>query len=298
VSTVLILDPTPIAPRTAAQRTPNAIAELAVAALRAEAELTPKPGLVDRRGSGAHTDMDLHMLLRSAEALREGFASCARAAQQMPLGVELRARIGVIGRAAERRMLAATGGVNTHRGALWCVGLLAAGVARYLDAYSATRFAAALAVIPDPVLRPATDSHGARARQRYGAPGAVGEARGGFPHVVGHALPILRRARARGVDETTARLDALLAVMASLEDTCLLHRGGSDGLAAIRRGARGVLAAGGSATAAGRRRLAGLDVLAQTRRLSPGGSGDLLSAALFLDSLPTDEKALEPPCKL
>jgi triphosphoribosyl-dephospho-CoA synthase len=198
----------------------------------------------------------------------------------------LRARIGVIGRTAERQMLAATGGVNTHRGALWCVGLLAAGAARHPDAYSATRFAAPLALLPDPALRGPADSHGGRARRRYGSPGAVGEARSGFPHVVGYALPTLRRARVRGADETTARLDALLAVMAHLEDTCLLHRGGLGGLAAIRRGARGVLAAGGSATPAGRRRLAELDHLACTRRLSPGGSGDLLSAALFLDSIP------------
>ena len=119
--------------------TSRAIADLAVAALRAEAELTPKPGLVDRRGSGAHTDMDLGMLLASAEALHEGFAECARAAQEMPLGVELRARLGVIGRMAERQMLAATGGVNTHRGALWALGLLAAGVARHREVHCAIR---------------------------------------------------------------------------------------------------------------------------------------------------------------
>jgi triphosphoribosyl-dephospho-CoA synthase len=277
--------------------TSRAIADLAVAALRAEAELTPTPGLVDRRGSGAHTDMDLGMLLSSAEALHEGFAECARTAQEMPLGVELRARLGVIGRMAERQMLAATGGVNTHRGALWALGLLAAGVARHREVHCAIRFAAALALLPDPVLRGHTDSHGARARKRYGASGAAGEAGAGFPHVVGHALPVLRRARARNADETTARLDALLALMANLEDTCLLHRGGVAGLTAIQRGARRVLAAGGSDTPAGRSRLAELDELARTRGLSPGGSGDLFSAALFLDSLPTHDTEPGTPCK-
>ena len=294
---MLIADPVSLPLRRGPGLTAAAIADLAVAALRAEAELTPKPGLVDRRGSGAHTDMNLDMLLASAEALHDGFAECAQAARELPLGVHLRARIGVIGRTAERQMLAVTGGVNTHRGALWCVGLLAAGTARHSNAHCASRFAAALALLPDPALRSATDSHGARARRRYGSPGAVGEARSGFPHVVGHALPTLHRARARGADETTARLDALLAVIAHLEDTCVLHRGGPGGLAAIRRGARAVLAAGGSATPLGRRRLAQLDILARTRRLSPGGSGDLLSAALFLDSLPTDEKAAETPCR-
>ena len=270
---------------------PRAIADMAVAALRAEAQLTPKPGLVDRRGSGVHTDMNLEMLLASADALYEGFAECATAAQHLPLGTALRARVGVIGRTAEHHMLAVTGGINTHRGALWSLGLLAAGVARHRNMNSAIQFAAALAMHPDPGLRATADSHGARARRRYGASGAIGEAQTGFPHVVDHALPTLRRARSRGADETTARLDALLAVIAHLADTCLLHRGGLAGLTAIRRGARRVLAAGGSATPAGRRRLAQLDDLARTRRLSPGGSGDLLSAALFLDSLPTPQRA-------
>ena len=293
---MLAFNPAPIAP-TAARLTPAAIADLGVAALRAEAELTPKPGLVDGRGSGAHDDMDVDLLLTSADALHDGFTDCARTAQDLPVGPELRARIGVIGRSAERQMLDATGGVNTHRGALWCIGLLAAGLARTPDAYSASRFAAELALLPDPARRGATDSHGARARRRYGAAGAVGEACDGFPHVVGHALPTLRRARARGAGETTARLDALLAVMAHLEDTCLLHRGGPSGLAAIRRGAQRVVAAGGSATPAGRRRLSDLDDFARSQRLSPGGSGDLLSAALFLDSIPTNEKACERSCK-
>ena len=266
---------------------PDIVADLAVAALRAEAELTPKPGLVDQRGSGAHTDMDLAMLLASADALRDGLAACGRAAQKLPLGVELRARVGVIGRNTECHMLAVTGGVNTHRGALWSLGLLAAGFARHEHIDRAIQFAAALAMHPDPALRRRTDSHGDRARRRYGASGAAGEARSGYPHVVGHALPTLRRARARGADETTARLDALLAVMARLEDTCLLHRGGLGGLTAIRRGAAEVLAAGGSATLAGRHRLKELDALARSRRLSPGGSGDLLSVALFLDFIAT-----------
>ena len=216
---------------------PRAIADMAVAALRAEAQLTPKPGLVDRRGSGVHTDMNLEMLLASADALHEGFAECATAAQDLPLGTALRARVGVIGRTAEHHMLAVTGGINTHRGALWSLGLLAAGVARHRNMNSAIQFAAALAMHPDPGLRATADSHGARARRRYGASGAIGEAQTGFPHVVDHALPTLRRARSRGADETTARLDALLAVIAHLADTCLLHRGGLAGLTAIRRGA-------------------------------------------------------------
>jgi len=269
------------------------IADLAVAAIRAEADLTPKPGLVDRRGSGAHSDMDLAMLHASADALHAAFAECATAARQSLTDHELRDRLGVIGRAGEQTMLVATGGVNTHRGALWAVGLLSASAARSATLEDAVAVAARLAALPDSHVT-ATTSHGARARSRYGVSGAVGEARDGFPRVTRQALPALRTARQAGADECSARLTALLVLMATVDDTCVLHRGGSAGLTALRAGARAVLDAGGIGTTRGRRLFTALDELCLTRRLSPGGSGDLLSATLFLDAL--DERGF-PPCR-
>jgi len=273
--------------------TSASIAELAVAAIRAEADLTPKPGLVDQRGSGAHTDMDLAMLHASAESLRSAFAECASAATQSVSGPELRARLGEIGRVGERAMLAATGGVNTHRGALWALGLLSAGAALAGGLAGAVDAAARLAAIPDRHTA-ATASHGAQARLRYGVSGAAGEAQAGFPHVRLHAQPALRAARRSGADEGTARLEALLSLMGTLDDTCVLHRGRLPGLRALQAGAQSVLDAGGLRTPEGRRRFTALNDMCLTRRLSPGGSGDLLSATLFLDSL--DEGAAEP-CK-
>lgn len=271
--------------RSAATRlAPAAIADLAVAAIRAEADLTPKPGLVDQRGSGAHTDMDLAMLHASAESLRTAFAECASAAMQSVSGPELRARLGEIGRAGERAMLEVTRGVNTHRGALWALGLLSAGAVLGDGLVGAVDVAARLAMIPDQYAAGPT-SHGARARLRYGVSGAAGEARAAFPHVRLHALPALRAARRSGTDEGSARLEALLALMAALDDTCVLHRGGAEGLRAVQSGARAVQDAGGFRTLEGRRRFTALDDMCLTRRLSPGGSGDLLSATLFLDAL-------------
>lgn len=249
------------------------VADLAVAALHDEVDLTPKPGLVDLRGPGAHHDMTAAMLHASAEALRPALRDCAQAAAGLPVGPELRARLGQIGRAGEQAMLAATGGVNTHRGALWALGLLSAAIGSGATALpEVLDTAAVLARIPDPV--PAGPSHGRLARQRYGATGARGQAQAGFPDVVDHALPALRQG---------TPLDALLALMAHLDDTCLLHRGGADGLAAVQQGARAVLDAGGRASSAGARRFAELDQLCRERRLSPGGSGDLLAVTLFLD---------------
>lgn len=269
-------------------RTPAALAsalgELAGRALAAEAMLTPKPGLVDARGGGAHRDMSLPTLLDSAAALVAPIAACATAAACLPLGRELRAALGVLGRDGEQRMLAATGGVNTHRGALWALGLLAAGIAATGTVTAAAGFAARLAAVGDPAAEARVPSHGTRVRRVFGATGARGEARRGFPHAVHVALPVLRAARAAGRGERAARTDALLATMSSLEDTCLLHRAGPRGLRAVRAGAAAVLRAGGSDTVGGRAAFDRLDLLCRLRRLSPGGSGDALAAALFLDA--------------
>ena len=264
---------------------PGTLGRLAAQALRDEATLTPKPGLVDMRGGGSHDDMDVTMLLVSADALAVPIARCAEAAACLPLGRDLRAEIGAIGRAGEQRMLRATGGVNTHRGALWVLGLLAAGLAASGTPAKAAGFAARLAGIEDPALPVRAPSHGAMARLRYGAAGAVGEAQAGFPHTMHVALPALRAARAAGHDEHTARTDALLASMARLEDTCLLHRSGPGGLQVVRQRAAAILRAGGSGTERGGILLDDLDRIARRLRLSAGGSGDVLAAALFVDSV-------------
>ncbi|WP_175565524.1 triphosphoribosyl-dephospho-CoA synthase, partial [Pseudomonas aeruginosa] len=94
------------------------------------------------------------------------------------------------------------------------------------------------------------------------------------------------RSREGGAGEQNARLDALLAIMSILDDTCVLHRAGRVGLAAMQDGARAVLAAGGSASLAGRRRLCELDRRLLALNASPGGAADLLAACLFLDRLP------------
>ncbi|MNV95175.1 triphosphoribosyl-dephospho-CoA synthase [compost metagenome] len=101
--------------------------------------------------------------------------------------------------------------------------------------------------------------------------------------MVGQGLPQLARSRAAGAGEQNARLDALLAIMTTLADTCVLWRAGLDGLSAMQQGARAVLDAGGSASLAGRRALRALDARLLQLNASPGGAADLLAACLFLD---------------
>ncbi|WP_286787983.1 MULTISPECIES: triphosphoribosyl-dephospho-CoA synthase [unclassified Pseudomonas] len=265
------------------------LADLAVHVLIDEADLSPKPGLVDRRSNGAHTDLNLGLMHSSAYALRQTFQDIAEAASAAKdLDQSLRETLGQLGRKGESVMLETTGGVNTHRGAIWALGLLTAAAAfkpEHCSPADVAHRAALLARLPDRFAPKAQNSHGLRACARYGLPGAREQAQAGFPAVVRHGLPQLLKSRTEGSGEQNARLDALIAIMAVLPDTCVLHRAGLEGLDALQQGAQAFLAQGGSATLAGRRALRQLDDALLRLNASPGGAADLLAATLFLDRL-------------
>jgi triphosphoribosyl-dephospho-CoA synthase len=266
---------------------PQRLADVAIDALIDEARLTPKPALVDRRGTGAHSDLDLTKLLCSARALRETFLRMALYSMGRLPDCSLRAQLALLGREGEADMFAATGGSNAHRGAIWALGLLVAASAiggSDMRPPELATLAGRIAALPDRNA-PSRDSNGIRAGRRYGVTGAKGEAVAGFPHVIAIGLPALWMARANGGTETCARLDALIAIMASLDDTCLLHRGGLPALVAAKLGARTVLALGGSSTAEGWRALLALDFKLRRLNASPGGCADLLAACLYIDRL-------------
>ncbi|MFH0300099.1 triphosphoribosyl-dephospho-CoA synthase [Bradyrhizobium sp. 31Argb] len=266
---------------------PTQLATLAVDSLIAEASLTPKPGLVDSRGPGAHADLDIDLMHRSARSLHSCFRDMSRAARGAVVGRQIREQLAAIGREGEVAMFAATGGVNTHKGAIWSLGLLVAGAVmstRPGDAEDIAAIAGGIARFSDSRM-PTGATNGSRVVERYGVPGARGEAQSGFPHVVSIGLPALRWARSRGIAETFARLDALLSIMATLDDTCLLHRGGPKALETAKTGAAEILRLGGTSTQPGSDALGQLDIDLLELNASPGGSGDLLAATLFLDSL-------------
>ncbi|WP_434649775.1 triphosphoribosyl-dephospho-CoA synthase [Pseudomonas sp. D1-2] len=264
------------------------LADLAVDALIDEADLSPKPALVDRRGSGAHTDLHLGLMHASALSLWPAFKEMAEATLDCgEIGLPLREALGRIGRDGEAAMLATTGGVNTHRGAIWALGLLIAAAALKPEsnvAGAVTLRAARLALLNDRYA-PQPLSHGVQVAQRYGVRGAREEAQLAFPAVTGLGLPQLKRSRAAGAGEQNARLDALLAIMTTLADTCVLYRAGEAGLQAMQQGAKAVLDAGGSASLVGRRQLHALDQQLIALNASPGGAADLLAACLFLDRI-------------
>jgi triphosphoribosyl-dephospho-CoA synthase len=312
----LLLDTARISTRADSRHIAEArrMARLARQALIAEAELTPKPGLVDRRGSGAHTDLSLDLLRRSAVAIEPYFYKMAVVSQGGYPSQAIRERLALIGRQAERAMLEATNGSNSHKGAIWALGLLVSalamhdrstatasagvgtakgtvpasaivGTARDTVAASVIAIAAAEIVSFEDRAVPRLVSHGDAVVRRHGVAGARGEARSGFPHVMNVVLPMLRRRRQNGATEEVARLDALLSAMSRLDDTCVLYRGDEEALAMVKEGALAVERAGGAGTAAGARQLQALDRRMLELNVSPGGSADLLAAALFLDAV-------------
>jgi triphosphoribosyl-dephospho-CoA synthase len=266
------------------------LATLATQSLIAEAELTPKPGLVDRRGSGAHDDLSLKLMTQSATVLEPYFATMASCSQVRDLDTDLRAELAAIGRKAEGAMYKATQGSNTHKGAIWILGLLVAAAARGAGqpAREIAAMAGAIARLPDRA-QPELITHGDIVRNRYGTAGARGEASSGFPHVIHFGLPTLRDRRARKFPEEICRLDALLSLMAELDDTCVLYRGGVEALDVVKSGARAVLRAGAYGSANGRRKMWELDRELIRRHVSPGGSADLLAATVFLDAVEREQ---------
>jgi triphosphoribosyl-dephospho-CoA synthase len=262
------------------------LADGAVWALIEEASLTPKPGLVDARGCGAHSDMNLEMLHRSARSLWDTFADIASEAWEVSESIRLRERLARLGREGERNMLRTTRGVNTHRGAIWTLGLLCAGAAMLWGKRNSSENiceqGSRIARLPDSHTS-RIKSHGEKACQEFGVRGARGEAEGGFPHIVKFGLPMLKRSRSQGLTEEFARLNTLVAIMAGLDDTCLLHRGGLTALALAKAGAKAILQLGGTSTADGFGALCDLDCGLLRLNASPGGSADLLAGVLFLD---------------
>lgn len=266
------------------------IARLAVGSLHAELTLYPKPGLVSPQDSGSHTDMNAATFMRSLFALRHFFVAVCRAGVDGASFDTLR-RLGI---AAEERMLAATGGVNTHRGAIFSLGLLcaAAGSLRAqnkkigADALRAAILAhwgqalARHAGAPE-----AGASKGQVVAARYAAAGAREEGALGLPSVFEVGLPALRATLAAGRGQTRARIDALFALMAHVSDTNVYHRGGAAGALAVRTQAQYFIAQGGSAHPRWHALALACHRRFVAQRLSPGGAADLLAATCLAQAV-------------
>lgn len=266
---------------------------LATRALVLEVELTPKPGLVDLANTGAHHDMDLGTFRASIAALEPWFprfVTAGAATRHLPAPQAL-ARLRTLGLACEGAMFRATGGVNTHKGGLFSLGLVLAAVGRTgsLDREHICAGVAGLCrdLVDHDLNAPgAGDTAGACLYRAYGIRGARGEAASGFRTVREVGLPAFEGALRSGLGERGALFEALLHLLAFNEDTNLVHRGGPGGLALVQTRARALIRAGGAAAPGFPGAMAVFDADLIQANLSPGGSADLLALTWFLGQLP------------
>jgi len=267
------------------------IGRLAVRSLYAELALYPKPGLVSLVDNGSHDDMTAATFMRSLFALRHYFIEITAAGMaDAPFSTLQR-----LGMAAEARMLTATGGINTHRGAIFCLGMLCAAIgycrahhialsAQAIRATLLLQWGAALAAHTH---AGSTQSHGMQAAAQYAASGAREEAALGLPSVFEVALPALKRTLDAGRNLHCAQIDALFSLMAHISDTNVYHRGGAAGAAAVKHLAQNFLARGGSADPAWKTVALGCHHAFVRQRLSPGGAADLLAASCLVHAVTT-----------
>ena len=239
---------------------PYLLADLAERALKKELDTPMKPGLVGPDSVGAHKDMDYDVMRKGIAAIRPFFARMAMAGtpdELRQLGID-----------AEAAMLAATGGVNTHRGAIFALGLA---LYRHPMAETAARL-----------------DNGASKRREAGIRGAMQMAKDGYKELFEDWLPYYRRIKAEeyGLQKT------LLRIMATLDDTCVIHRVGYERAMAVKDEAKALLKE--IPGQAGNDEAVMADLIGHLKELcesyasegiSPGGAADMLALTIFLDSI-------------
>ncbi|TGD25049.1 triphosphoribosyl-dephospho-CoA synthase [Companilactobacillus suantsaicola] len=254
------------------------LAKQAVSALKWEVSFSPKPGLVDAVSNGSHTDMDIVLFYKSADALLSGFEEMARVSFRHPLDLKLREAIGKIGRIAEKDMFAATNGVNTHKGAIWSLGLLVSVISSLQTDDLAEILAGVkkLSRMPDR-FNEVKPTHGQVTKQKYALTGAKGEAQSGLINVA-KALSFQPEA-----DDFDTWMRRLLVLYSNVNDTNIVYRSDLETLqqfqklsAEIVRDPRSVM---------GNPQFTILQNFTKEKNISPGGSADLFAASYFLKHL-------------
>lgn len=292
----------------------SAVGRLARDSLVEEVSVTPKPGLVDRDNSGAHRDMDYSVFIASARALEPYFAAFARegAARRGMRPADIFDEVRPTGIAAEAAMFAATGGVNTHKGLIFSLGILsaAAGVLAKEGELTAPRLCAFAARMTEGLLerdlgarnRPGEcgpPTKGERLYREHGIRGVRGEAAGGFGTVRALGLPMLRRLSAAYPDRRNEVLLAvLLWLMTRVTDTNVVGRHDFRKLEFVQNGAARALFLGGPFTEAGMLHIRRMDRDFISLNISPGGSADLLAVTIFLEKLERRGSPLTTPKRM
>ena len=274
-------------------------ARLATRALLYEVAVTPKPGLVDRENNGSHRDMDIYTFMSSASALWPYFEKCVRIGRETAPrdAPETLQALRFHGMQAECDMRRATGNVNTHKGAIYSMGLLCGALGRLgrqvwkesrcvlneIAEMTAGTVKKELGGISAEAARTA----GQRFYALYGVSGVRGEAEKGFPAVLKHGLPVLEEGLAQGKSEDEAGSAALLAILANTNDTNMIARGGIERQRAATEALSSMLNGNPYPDWS---TVEALDREYIRENLSPGGSADLLALCWMLHFLKEAEE--------
>ena len=271
------------------------VADRVTEALLDEVYTTPKPGLVDRNNNGSHRDMTVATFEASAAALRDYWGQCFDLGRESggKSPDETFALLRGAGIEAERVMLRATGGVNTHKGAIFTLGVVCGALGRLWRAEEPCRDVEAILRECSAMTRDAANAdfaamsaHPERAATKgqrlyldHGMRGIRGEVADGLPSVAKVSLPVFRAALAAGHDRNDAGACALLALIAGGTDTNMAARGGMEAAQAASTRAAELLGGGRYPSMA---EIEALDEAFIAQNLSPGGCADLLAVTYFL----------------
>jgi triphosphoribosyl-dephospho-CoA synthase len=277
------------------------IARYALQSLLYEVSAAPKPGLVDWRNAGAHQDMDFFTFMASSAALPFYFYRCAMKGKEFAGrdARELFQALRGIGREAERAMFEATGGVNTHKGLIFSLGVISAAAACAMIEFKTDKPGAAIicrktAAMTEGLCQRELAglnqhsglTHGEKLYRKYGLRGIRGEVESGFATVRSGSLPLVRKLKAEARYHLNDILvQALLYLMTVNEDTNIAARHDQNTLDYVKKYAAQVLENGGMLSPRGKQMVYEMDEEFIRKNISPGGSADLLAVTVMLDLL-------------
>lgn len=262
---------------------PYLISQLSIRALERELYTTPKPGLVDKNNNGSHRDMNISLMQKSIDTLHPFFTKLSLIGynKELPDSKDI-IEIGV---AAEKEMLKATNNVNTHKGALFSIGLAIVS-ASHLH-YNGTHFhfngksiekgeelSQTIAKIAHSMPK-GVSTHGESVRNRYNVKGAIDEAQRGYKELFECWLPYYLK----NIDDKYVNQKTLSLIMSKLEDSNVYYRGGTEGAELVKKRGKELLEDYSD------ERAESIDREFIAKNLSPGGCADMLSATIFIGSL-------------
>ena len=275
-------------PQRTEEKTAFHIGNMAYRAMLEEVYTSPKPGLVDLYSSGAHKDMNVVSFERSAAALEPFFAAMALEGLKF----------------SEAVMYKATGGVNTHKGLIFHMGIISGAAGACIGTYGAVTLKRLMemeqAMVRETLIKEVKEmreftSNGEKNLHQYGTAGARGEAISGYSSVCRIALPTMEKGLREGRDWNRIKLETLFMLMSRVEDSNILARHNPTVLMEVQNTARDFLRAGGAYTNKCMLTLKRLDEDFIKKNISAGGCADLLALAIFMAELvkgPGKERSL------